>query len=400
MRAVTLTFLQEYRHARIDVIADRLVATIESDNPGYRLPVVPSADLRRSCLDNVGRVLELLTEAVRDGGVPPRFDGAEAYDAAQATGLRRAEQGMPLDDVLRSFRIGGRLIWEDLVEHGESALDAHELRDIGSRLWEVVDETSAQVATAYHSRERALVRADEQQRAELWEGVLGGRAREPGFAHDASLLLDVPVRADFVVVLGRGLDPRATDQLLSPHATAWTHRAEGAVGLVALREDVPDEALAALSAAAAAAGVAAGVSAVVRGLARVDEGHRQAALALRAQGGTAGLAAFEERLPEVLLLGSPDVAALLLGRWVDPILALPAQEGRALLVTLEAWVSSAGSATRTAEAVHCHRNTVVNRLHRVAALTGVTLVDDRPPVELDLALRARRMRLRSDLSVS
>jgi hypothetical protein len=36
------------------------------------------------------------------------------FDAARETGRRRAEQRMPLDDVLRSFRLGGRLVWEAL----------------------------------------------------------------------------------------------------------------------------------------------------------------------------------------------------------------------------------------------------------------------------------------------
>ncbi|MDO9457135.1 helix-turn-helix domain-containing protein, partial [Nocardioides sp.] len=113
----------------------------------------------------------------------------------------------------------------------------------------------------------------------------------------------------------------------------------------------------------------------------------------RAQGDVPGLAALDERLPEALLLGSPDTAARLVARWVEPLDSLPTTERRALLETLTAWVAHAGSATRTAAAVHCHRNTVVNRLRRVTDVTGIPLADDTPPLELDLALRAHRMGL-------
>ena len=63
-------------------------------------------------------------------------------------------------------------------------------------------------------------------------------------------------------------------------------------------------------------------------------------------------------------------------------------KARDLLRTLRAWVACGGSTVRTAKAVPCHRNTVINRLRRVAQLTGRSLADDAPPVELDLALRA------------
>ncbi|MDO9455429.1 MAG: hypothetical protein Q7T52_05030, partial [Nocardioides sp.] len=284
MRAATLDFLARHRRERLDPIAEKLVDTIQSENPTYRVDRVPRSDLMHSCVTNVDRILELLAHAVRSGIRPYQNDQDPAYDAARATGQRRAEQGIPLDDVLRSFRMGGRLVWEDLIERGEELLDAAALRDIGTQLWEVVDATSAQVATAYHAHERGLVRADEQQRAELWEGLLTGRGREPGFARGAALRLDLPVTADLLVVVAARLDRRAADERLAPHATAWVRRTEGVVGLVALREDSTAEACAALDASARADGVPLGVSALVVGLAAVDEGYRQAALALRAQG--------------------------------------------------------------------------------------------------------------------
>ena len=90
MRAATLAFLAGHRRARVEPLADRLVATIEASNPGYRATrLVPRADLWDSCHDNIRRVLELLAAAV-DGARGPG-EGSEAtdtaYDAARATYL-------------------------------------------------------------------------------------------------------------------------------------------------------------------------------------------------------------------------------------------------------------------------------------------------------------------------
>lgn len=386
MRAATLAFLAGHRRARIEPLTDRLVDTIEASNPGYRATrLVPRADLWDSCHDNIRRVLELLA-AVVDGARGPG-EGSEAldaaYDAARATGRRRAEQGLPLDDVLRSFRMGGRLIWDDLVEQARSALDAEELREVGTRLWEVVDETSAQVAAAYHAAERAAVRADEQLRAELWEGLLSGRAKEPGFAHEAARILDVPVAGDYLVVVGERLDMVRLEEALAPLPSAWVRRSGGVVGLVPLGR-APERVLGILRDRVDGP---AGVSAVVSGLAGVDTGMRQASLAVRTPG-VEGLAAFDDCLPDALLLTAPEVAGRLVAVWLGPLLALPAAELDPLLDTLEAWVATGGSTTHTAARVHCHRNTVINRLRRVATLTGQDRFDGVPPLELGLALRA------------
>ncbi len=312
-----------------------------------------------------------------------------AYDAARATGRRRAEQGLPLDDVLRSFRMGGRLIWDDLVEQARSALDAEELREVGTRLWEVVDETSAQVAAAYHGAERAAVRADAQLRAELWEGLLGGRAKEPGFAHEAARILDVPVSGDYLVVVGEALDSVRLEEALAPCPSVWVRRTGGVVGLVALGDLAAERVLAVLRDRVRGP---AGVSAVVSGLAGVDTGVRQASLALRTPGGDRPVA-FDDCLPDALLLTAPEVAGRLVAVWLGPLLALPPAELAPLLDTLEAWVATGGSTTHTAARVHCHRNTVINRLRRIATLTGQDRFDPNrfhgvPPLELALALRA------------
>ena len=379
---------------RVDALTDRLVAEIIDRNPGYRaVNVVPDDDLWHSCHDNITRVLQL----VADGDAGREDDGEGYYDAARATGHRRAEQGLPLDDVLRSFRLGGRLIWEALIdEAGRAPQEPAGLLELGSRVWEVVDHTSAQVAAAYHATERRLVREDEQRKVALWEGLLDGRAKDPAFGYEAARILGLPEEGAYAVVVADvRADVAETTRLLADELasrrleSAWHGRTDVLVGLVVLGAADPAAVAAALRGTAR---FPVGVSLAVRGLARAGTGYRQATLALRTlPAGGADVAALEERMTEALLVDSPALARRLVDLWLGPLLALPAAEGRLLLDTLEQWVATAGSPVRTAELVHCHRNTVLNRIRRVEALTAQDLSTGPLPLELALALRAHRL---------
>jgi len=373
--------------ARVTALTDVLVRTIEDQNPGYRtVGVVPQDDLWRSCHDNLTRVLELIAEGAQ--GLPPETDGR--YDAARATGRRRAEQRMPLDDVLRSFRLGGRLVWESLIDqaHVDNSVDTDGLLDVATRVWEVVDTTSAQVAAAYHSTESNLVRTDEQRRAALWEGLLHGRAKELAFAYEASRIIGIPVEGPCAAVVADIGPATQWERRLAADriGSAWQVRANTLVGLLTLRQPTVDTAVAALK---DVLDVPAGVSLVVRGLAEVDVAYRQALLARRTlPAGRNEIAVLAERLPEALLLSAPELAEQLVHRWLGDLLAVPAAERRLLLGTLQIWVATGGSIRHTAEAACCHRNTVINRLQRMQAITGHDFADPACQVELALALRA------------
>jgi hypothetical protein len=378
--------------SRVPALADALVRTIEEENPAYRtMAVVSRDDLLRSCHDNLTSVLRMIAERASDG--EPAGSG-EHYEAARATGRLRAEQGMPLDDVLRSFRLGGRLVWEALVDqaYAEHLVGTEGLLDVATRVWEVVDDTSAQVAEAYHLAENALLRADAHRMAMLWEGLLNGRAKVTAFAYEVSRVLGVPVEGPYAVVVADA-GPASGDaaqlrQRLAAHGivSAWQARADALVGLLALRQPTLDGVLAPAREALA---TPAGVSLVVHGLADVDTAYRQALLARRTVlGNRAEAVALEERLPDALLLSSPELARQLVHRWLGGLLEIAPAERRLLLGTLQIWVATGGSVKHTADAAFCHRNTVINRLQRMQAITGHDFADPSCLVELKLALRA------------
>jgi DNA-binding PucR family transcriptional regulator len=52
------------------------------------------------------------------------------------------------------------------------------------------------------------------------------------------------------------------------------------------------------------------------------------------------------------------------------MLDLDADECALLRETLRTWLDTGGSGSQTAAKLYCHRNTVLNRLRRLEALTG------------------------------
>src|SRR5229473_228157 len=91
--------LTESMLLRVPALTDLLVRTIYEQNPAYaQLRSVPREDLWRSCHDNIARVVQLIAD-VHDVDEAPGDD--ERFDAAHATGSRRAQQRMPLEDVIR-----------------------------------------------------------------------------------------------------------------------------------------------------------------------------------------------------------------------------------------------------------------------------------------------------------
>jgi hypothetical protein len=81
-----------------------------------------------------------------------------------------------------------------------------------------------------------------------------------------------------------------------------------------------------------------------------------------------------------------------LERVLGPVAAHDARRGTDLLATLEAYFAASGSPSRAAGTLHVHVNTVAQRLERVAALLGPDWQAPDRALELQLALRLRRVR--------
>ncbi|MFQ6394478.1 PucR family transcriptional regulator [Nocardia sp. KC 131] len=378
----------------IPVLTRRLLAAIFTDNPEWTdYTSVPRADLRDGCRRYLTRILELLSGVATD---------PERDDVAASIGRHRAEQGVPLEAMLRTFRLGGRIVWEALLDNAESVgSQPHEIREAGTAMWTVIDGLSSALSTSYRNTELEQVRRDERRRHALIEDLLAGRAQDATFAARAARELELPAHGAYLVVAADvGADGRPA--LVGPETvlaalgirSVWHTRVDSMIGLVSLEHRDIATVLAPLR--PLARGRAAS-SPAVPGLAQVDTGHALARIAMDTLSkGAVELVSLEDRYPEALLVNSPDLTGLLIARTLGPVLALPLRDREVLLQTLTAWLAENCSAANASIRLHCHRNTVLNRLQRISGLIGRPLDGQRAYLELSLALSALELTGRTD----
>ncbi|WP_328791947.1 helix-turn-helix domain-containing protein [Streptomyces sp. NBC_00273] len=402
--------IREDLSRRIAVAADRLTDRTLAEDPAYAA-LLGRAELRERIHDALRQAVEGLLRSSR--GLP-----VELADA-RAVGELRAEQGLPLTSLLRTYRRGGRLLWQSLTEavtaHDRAALPR--LLPGATALWDVLDQMTDAVTESYRRAEAAHGDRDREHRAALLDVLLDGgvgpsaaagevSAAEVSAAEAAAARLGLPERGRFTVVVlaadasgapvvpaGTGAPTGGTGAASAPRVL-WRIRADGEIGLVELGHH-PLESVRELL---APLGVRAGVGPVVAAPADVARAHRLAALALRTAPGSEGprTALLDERLPAALVAAEAELAGRLRQVVLGPVLALPAQDRRTLLTTLGTWLACQGSTTDAAQRLYCHRNTVSNRLRRLEQLTGRSLSDPRQVVELALAHAAVLQRVETE----
>jgi hypothetical protein len=363
---------------RADALAAELVDQILADDPTYG-GRVPADDLRTSVRDNICEVIRAVAGAADD----------RRLDPPRATGRRRAEQGLPLESLLHSYRIGGRLIWQHLVHLARGGPEDHldALLDGATLVWDAIDEFSTVVGEAYRATESRLARIDLQRQAATVEALLAGDRRSSVVQRATELL--GPFHALVIVVVERG------DEAVSPTPAAalraigvrslWQERPPGQVGVVAL----PSGMLTGLAAALRDVVTGrAGVSPVVHELRSLPQAYEQAELALRVAGSAPDVAILSERLRAGVAAAAGSLGALLVEQALGPLDEVGEPESSDLLAALEAYLAT-GSAAATARRLHCHRNTVLNRLRRVRELTGLDVAVPGDLATLVLALDVR-----------
>lgn len=376
---------------RLPQLADRLVAEILRRDEGYQQASrVSLEDLRSSCQANLAQLLRKLVE-------PQRRD-REYIGFLTANGRRRFEQGLPLESLLHAFRLGGRVLWDALVEEARrrDSSEIEALLDSATRVWEMNDSSSSLVADGYRAAETELAWRDRERRHALVDALLQGRGAEPAFAREAATALRLPEAGGVAVVIAEPRDGeeralRGADVALSGHGmtSVWRPEAQREVGIVGLAGTSADGVARTLRPHAVGR---VGVSAGVVGLADVPHAYRQAELAVQTIApGETDVALLEERLPSALLAASPGLTRLLVERVLGPVLALDDDDRDVLLDTLETYLQTGGSAAEAAKRLYCHRNTIQNRLHRLEGLTGHSLSDPDDLLGLALGIRAQRL---------
>ncbi|MFD3410717.1 PucR family transcriptional regulator [Streptomyces cyaneofuscatus] len=393
--------------ASLPVLTDRLVEALYEQEPGYRAAIDSDRaevwrEVHHSLRHNVGSLIQ-----------PREFRDA-AHRTSRWIGEIRAEQGVPLDAVLHAFRMGGAMVWQDLVD--ETARrdpdDVRLLVHVAADVWNFVDEHCGIVADAYRQAERRLSWRRENQQRLMVAALLDGTARIADVC-EAAAMLGLPEQGRYAVLAVASTPGGPQQQALArpplnlPAALSPGEGPSTAPGAAPLWHTGPDAAFAILrltggpgdpgelhaiaDALDAPAGTRAGIGSAVDGLAALGDARRLAETALRACPAAGGTVLLDEHLPDALVCSSPALGSALADRVLGPLDRLDPSDRDVILETLTAWLDADGSAQRAGVRLYCHRNTVLNRLRRFEQLTGRCLTRPRDAVEVYLALAARRL---------
>jgi hypothetical protein len=371
---------------RFDELVDRLTDRIATEIDLYGSDaVVAPAELRRSVADNFTFMLgQMSTSDPPDLGPPRR------------TGRRRAQEGVPLPELLRAYRLGFAFLWEELLGEARAAGDSavRALTDTAATILTCSDEYAIALTEAYREAVSDRLVATDRHRSVLVEALVTGGVSDHGPVWEVAELLDLPYEGSFVAVVAEttalGAEPLVgVEARLAPHdiASAWRLRPDQQVGVVSLGRRPVELVMGVLGELATGR---VGVSPTFTTLDHTPRAVRLAGIAMQNLAAP-GVAQFDDSPLGALVAADPAVARDLVQRVLGRLLALDPEDRASLLATVEAWLSAGGSATAAGRALFCHPNTVRYRLRRVEELTGRSVDVPRAAAELTVALQALRV---------
>jgi DNA-binding PucR family transcriptional regulator len=398
VRAVIEAFL-----GRLDEVVDRCIEAIfhvvhTYERAGEQL----RTDVRDAVRDNVA----LLSRVIAQG----REVSREELEVIERTGARRAEAGIPLDDVLQAYRTVSRVCWDIVAEEcrrtsGEDDERLEAAISLAEAVLRYTDQISSAVAEAYARAQRSIVREQEGARREFLSDVLYGTDASPedilkrahSFGYDLSL--------SYVALVGVGPSPDNNNE--TTVASAAANAAQNAVAdpivlqkgehTVALLpadayadpEIVPEKLVAELG-----GGWRFGIGGPEPGIEGIRRAYLEAREALEI-GLALGLPESNFRFDDLLLYHFLRAEPALVDRFVEqmlgPLLEYDERRKGELVKTLGAYFDADGSVKAAGEALFAHPHTVTYRLKQVEKLTGWSLRDPEDKLRLQLALRAHRL---------
>ncbi|WTW99306.1 helix-turn-helix domain-containing protein [Streptomycetaceae bacterium NBC_01309] len=360
---------------RVPEICEHVVRLIIAQEPTYQPKgMVPKSLLVRSVNVNVRRILLGLSDI--------EVSDEQELATAHTTGRQRAQQGVPLEAVLRAYRLADRIVLHAMLEevHAETLGDTATFFDVITGLLTVIDRHSEAVVAGYREVEAEMTRRDDQRQQAMFDALLEGRGSDPTVARQAVSALGLPPEGPFAVTVSvfdvdsnRTLSPIRDTCAAYLYRAAWRIRAGREIGIIALGKSSVRRLVAALSVEAPGR---IGVSDSFTSIDGVPHAFRMAEVALQTVPEDRGEVAWiSQRLPQALVVSSPSLAGKLARQALGPVLDLPPAESEVLLRTLSVWYEEGRSASRAGSRLYCHRNTIMNRLYRVETLSGRSFDD-------------------------
>ena len=345
--------------------------------------------------------VEWLLRTLAAGNTPEPPSGLdEALAVADEIGRSRAIQGVPVDAVIRSWRIAEQVLEESLIARSAD-IETSELLDTIRRLGKLIGELTDRSAASYRSTQEEVTGHYDRLATDLVAQIVSGTplsAEEIG--RRARVIQADPAETYAAVAVGlpERDDPATHSSVQRRLLGHLGPRVRGRI-LIGSLDDRPlflvptpvgsDGHLCRLLNTALGPGgppgdLILGVSSASAELSRVYETARQARLALEVGqrlGMPRGVIPFADVAVEALLLREPDTAAILLRR-IAPLLQRPE-----LLETLRAYITNGYSARAAARSLYVHPNTVPHRLRSIRGLIGADTSDALAGADIVLALR-------------
>jgi hypothetical protein len=367
----------------VDSLTDGVVDQIVAGEDAYAATPMPRALLRSIVRENISALLATLSGTTT------------SLAAARRAGRVKAEHGIPMASLLHAYRLAGLQLWDEMMARSVGTQRTETLLHLSSDVWGIIDRFSGAAAEAYRAFVDERDRRDEQARSVMLLSLLDGSAA-PGEIGGLLRALELPEHASYLVVAAErsssGADPvpEVHDRLRRAGvASAWTTWKGEYVGLVGCGRRGDDAT--AVSVVASGATSRVGISRPFTLLAASPEAVAQARMSIEciAPPGV-GIHRYGFAPLDLLLVAQPGFGAELRDGVFAGLLATAA-DGPALLDTLEAWFDADGSTADAGRRMHCHRNTVLYRLGRIAELTGRSVSKPAQAAELYAALRAVRL---------
>lgn len=357
----------------VEVLAPRLpgVATRTAQRAIAEIPeyaVLDEAEVLAGIQRDLGLAVTALVEA--------RGFTAEDRETMSLIGDTRAVQGLPLEGMLRVYRMTVDEIFRELWDAAESGeLQASEVLQLTSKVWSYAGPLMDLATSAYRARELELALADSERRTGLVHELLLSPSAAPA-AVATAIGLD-PLR-EYLAFRARSQHDGGAGRLLSAlklpgvldGGIAVPYEGD-VIGLGPRRPGLPTE-----------AGVVVGLG-PAGPLAALPSSFALATRTVETACafGLHGVLTLGELPLHAVARAEVELGALLHARCVAPV--ADAQE---VVETVAAFLAHDLAADATAEALDVHPNTIRNRLHRYESLTGLSLrrLDDLVQVRLAL----------------
>src|SRR4051812_25759815 len=217
-------------------MTDRMIDVLLRTEPAYRDVLAHGGgEMWQSTPANLPRGMHRLLGAASG-------DVHTSLRDARDVGRRRAAQGIPLEAVLRAYRLGGQVTWEALLEVSRRS-NRHDtlLLEVAGSVWRTNDAECAAVAEGYREEQRRLAGVDDSTRQRVLDGLVEGRGDDPAFVRTASELLAVPLDGRLLAVValpdadgGPALETPTAALLKRGIRSVWGTRNGAQVGIVAL----------------------------------------------------------------------------------------------------------------------------------------------------------------------